>query len=80
MLKIGRLPDRTPVKLTVNLTPTLHEALADYAAVYREAYGQDDSVADLVPQMLRSFIDSDRAFAKARQGLVAKAPSANAKG
>lgn len=66
MLKIGKLPDRTPVKLTISVTPELNQALADYASVYRESYGEAESVTELVPHMLRSFLDSDRAFAKAR--------------
>lgn len=66
-LKLPRLPDRTPVKLTIGITPDLNQALADYADVYRQAYGQSEAIADLIPYMLRAFLDSDRAFAKARQ-------------
>ena len=66
-LKLARLPDRTPVKLTVVITPDFHQALSDYAEAYRDAYGQAEAVADLVPFMLQSFLDSDRGFAKARQ-------------
>ena len=36
-IKLGRLPDRTPVKLTVMLSPDLHDALNDYARIYAEA-------------------------------------------
>lgn len=67
-LKLAKLPDRTPVKLTVNITPDLDRALNDYADIYRETYGQKETVADLIPHMLRSFLESDRGFAKARQG------------
>ncbi|PWB81795.1 MAG: DUF2274 domain-containing protein [Methylocystaceae bacterium] len=67
MLKLGKLPDRTPAKITVTLTPELTGALSDYAAVYREAYGEAASVADLVPFMLEAFLQSDKAFAKARK-------------
>jgi hypothetical protein len=65
-LKLARLPDRNPVKLAISVPPDLHQALADYAALYAQAYGQEESVADLIPFMLRSFLDSDRAFARAR--------------
>jgi hypothetical protein len=65
-LKLAKLPDRTPVKLTLVITPDLHQALADYAQVYRDTYGQEEAVADLVPSMLQAFLDSDRGFAKAR--------------
>jgi hypothetical protein len=67
-LKLAKLPDRTPIRLTLSITPDLNQALADYADLYREIYGQSEAVADLVPFMLRAFLESDRAFAKARQG------------
>ena len=66
-LKLARIPDRTPVKLTIALTPDLNQALADYTELYREAYGQSETVSDLIPYMLRAFLDSDRGFVKARQ-------------
>ena len=65
MLKLGKLPDRTPIKLTVTVTPDLHRSLTDYAGVYREAYGDKAEVADLVPAMLEAFLAGDREFAKA---------------
>jgi hypothetical protein len=67
-LKLGKLPDRTPVKLTIAVSPDLNQDLADYAAAYRETYGEAESVAELVPYMLRAFLEGDRGFAKARQG------------
>lgn len=67
MLKLSRLPDRTPVKLTILVPPELNEALNDYAALYEEAYGASEPVAALVPAMLATFLDGDRAFARARQ-------------
>lgn len=66
MLKLSKLPDRVPVKLTIAIAPDLNQALAEYAALYAETYGQQEPVADLIPAMLSSFLDSDRAFAKAR--------------
>lgn len=68
-LKLSKLPDRTPVKLTLVITPDLHQALSDYAEVYRDTYGQIEAVTDLVPSMLQAFLDSDRGFAKARQSV-----------
>lgn len=66
-LKLGKLPDRTPVKLTISVSPDLNQDLADYAEAYRETYGEAESIADLIPYMLRSFLEGDRGFAKARQ-------------
>lgn len=67
-LRIPRLPDRTPVKVSIQVTPRLFADLTRYAALYKEAYGQEEAVADLIPSMLTAFLESDRAFAKARAG------------
>jgi len=67
-LRLPRLPDRTPVKISIQVTPHLFADLARYAALYKEAYGQEEAVADLIPSMLTAFLDSDRAFAKTRSG------------
>ena len=67
MLKLARLPDRTPVRITVTVSPDLNQALRDYAALYRATYGQAESIADLIPFMLEAFLEGDRAFGKARK-------------
>lgn len=63
-LRLGKLPDRTPVKLAIQVMPDLHEALTDYAALYAQAYGREEAVAELIPAMLAAFLDGDRAFTK----------------
>ena len=68
-IKLARLPDRAPVRLTIAMSPELKHALDDYATVYRDAYGEDVAIGDLVPAMLGQFLASDRAFAKARETL-----------
>lgn len=68
-LKLPKLPDRAPVKMTISISPDLKHALDDYAAAYEAAYGEAESVADLVPYMLRSFLAGDRGFAKVRNRL-----------
>ena len=65
-LKLAKLPDRTPIKLAITITPDLHEALQDYATLYASAYGREEPVAELVPAMLSAFLLTDRSFAKAR--------------
>lgn len=65
-LKLARLPDRTPIKLAITVTPDLHQMLQQYAALYAEAYGREESVAELIPAMLASFLDSDRGFVRSR--------------
>ena len=66
-LKLAKLPERTPVKLTVNVAPELHAALVTYAELYAETYGGEEPVAELVPAMLASFLESDREFARRRR-------------
>ncbi len=68
-LKLGKLPDRTPVKLTIMVTPELKRSLDDYARLYRNTYAQAETVIELVPHMLATFLSSDRAFVKAREAM-----------
>jgi hypothetical protein len=79
MLKLAKLPDRTPVRIILTVSPDLNRALTAYAEAYRQAYGTAESVAELIPFMLDAFLAGDRDFAKARKGGVeppgpAKAP------
>lgn len=65
-LKLGKLPERTPVKLTIAVMPDLKRALDAYAATYEATYGQAEDITDLIPFMLQAFLDSDRGFARSR--------------
>lgn len=66
-LKLGKLPDRSPSKITITVGAELNRALNDYASLYRQAYGESEAVGELIPFMLEAFLESDRAFAKARK-------------
>lgn len=66
-LKLAKLPDRTPIKLAITITPDLHQMLQQYAALYAEAYGREEAITELVPAMLMAFLESDRGFSKARK-------------
>lgn len=70
-IKLGKLPDRTPVKLTVAIAPDLAADLALYAEFYESAYSQRETVADLIPFMLEGFLASDRAFSRMRKARLA---------
>ena len=72
-LKLRKLPDRTPVKVTITVSADLNQALREYAAIYRTTYGETESVADLIPFMLSAFLESDRGFAKARKDVSLEA-------
>lgn len=65
-LKLARIADRTPVKLSIALLPALHDALVDYGKLYAADYGQTEPVAELVPAMLAAFLESDREFLRRR--------------
>ena len=67
-LKLSKLPDRTSIRIAVSVAPDLHAALTAYADAYQAAYGNSESVAELIPYMLAAFIESDSGFRKARRG------------
>jgi hypothetical protein len=69
-LKLAKLPDRKPVKITITVSPELNLALRQYAGLYRAAYGEAEAIAVLIPFMLGNFLESDRGFAKARKDAV----------
>jgi hypothetical protein len=74
-MRLPKLPDRTPVKLTTTLPPQLAARLRDYADFYAETYGVREEVADLVPFMLQAFLDGDSDFRRASRACGAKEPS-----
>ncbi|WAC48216.1 DUF2274 domain-containing protein [Asticcacaulis sp. SL142] len=63
-LKLAKLPDRTPVKLTITLGADLNQALKDYADIYQATYGITEQVVDLIPFMLDAFLQSDKGFVR----------------
>jgi len=66
-IKLPKLPDRTMVRVTINLTPELNGALADYAEAYADAYGAREPLTELIPYILSTFLDGDREFARSRK-------------
>lgn len=66
-IRLERLPDRAPVKITILVSPELHRILGDYAVAYETTCGQAEPVAELIPAMLAAFVESDRAFARSRK-------------
>jgi hypothetical protein len=78
-LKLGQLPDRVPVKITVMVSPDLKKALVDYAAIYASTYGQNETVSELIPYMLEAFLAGDTRFRKTRKSLSGEATLAKAR-
>lgn len=66
-LKLAKLPDRKPVKITITVSPRLNKALNAYALAYRDTYGETEHVRALIPFMLEIFLSGDRGFARARR-------------
>ena len=66
-LRLPKLPERAPVKMTITIDPELHAMLQAYANLYRETYGSEEPLTELIPYMLKSFLESDRCFVRARQ-------------
>ena len=72
-LRLDRLPDRTPVRMSLAIDPGLARALSDYAEIYRQTYGAEEKPETLIPAMLESFLASDAGFKRARRALHANA-------
>jgi len=74
-LKITGVPDDKPIKLTVELPPSVFRDLVAYAEVIGRENGQaaPDPVKLIAP-MLRRFMATDRAFVKSRRTRSAHAP------
>ncbi len=69
-LKLAKLPDMTPSKMSVSLPPGLMADLTIYASLYEQTYGEKQAVSALIPSMLTSFLASDSGFKKAKRELA----------
>ena len=68
-IKLSKLPKRTPVKITAIFPPEVHRALADYVKIYEQTYGTQEKIEELIPFIVRAFLEGDHAFKKARKAL-----------
>ena len=68
-LRLGPIPDRTPVKVRLSLAPDVHDALADYAALHAKEFGRAAPVAVLASLMIEQFLEGDANFKRARKSL-----------
>ncbi|MBZ9726326.1 DUF2274 domain-containing protein [Mesorhizobium sp. CO1-1-11] len=67
-LKLGIIADDKPVKISIELSATLHRDLIAYAEALGRETGQPvGEPARLIVPMIERFMASDRAFAKARR-------------
>lgn len=69
-LKIGALPDERPVKVSVELSASVHRDLVAYAAALAQETGQPvGDPSKLIAPMLARFMATDRGFAKLRRAV-----------
>lgn len=66
-LRLGPLPKAETVRVTVTLPAAVKADLDRYAELYAAAYGEPVDAVALVPHMLATFMERDRAFRKAAQ-------------
>ena len=67
-LKLGRIEDDKPVRLTIELPAAIHRDLIAYAETLGHETGQGTvEPAKLIGPMLARFMATDRAFAKLRR-------------
>ena len=67
-LKLGRLPNDKPVKVTVELPAPLHRDLVAYAEILTRQSGEPvANPVKLIVPMLERFIATDRGFARSRR-------------
>lgn len=66
-IRLARVPDRTQVKLSIAVAPSLHADLLAYAKLYEQVHGRAEVLGVLVPHMLANFLASDRDFARWRK-------------
>jgi len=68
-LRLGRIADEKPVKLTLELSGPLFRDLVDYACVHARETGLSEPlpIERLAPPIIERFIASDRAFGRLRR-------------
>ena len=67
-LKLGTVENDKPVKLTIELPAAVHRNLIAYAeAIGRESGQPAPEAAKIVAPMIKRFMATDRAFARARK-------------
>jgi hypothetical protein len=68
-IKLPKLPERTPVKVSISLGPELYRTVLDYIELHRETHGMTEAepITEILPFIVREYLESDKGFAKARK-------------
>jgi hypothetical protein len=75
-LKISVIEDDRPVSLTVRVPVSTHRDLIAYAEILKHESGKTVDPTSLIVPMLRRFMATDRAFARARRKQLQKGKDA----
>ncbi|SMF61208.1 DUF2274 domain-containing protein [Allosphingosinicella indica] len=70
-IKLARLPDRTPIRLSLSLPPELARDLETYQEFYAQTYDANEPLSLLAPAMLTAFMANDRGFSAWRKAQLA---------
>jgi hypothetical protein len=65
-LKIRKIPDRIPVKISLNLPPEVYRDLIKYAEIYKQEHGSVETPQLLASQMIAIFMQNDSGFKRAK--------------
>ena len=68
-LKLKKIPDSTPVKLSLTLLPDVYADLLLYAEIYKQEHGQQETPPTLASHMIAGFMAADSGFRKAKQAM-----------
>ena len=74
-LRLGPLPKTESVRLTITLPAVVKGDLDRYAELYASEYGEPIDASALVPHMVATFMDRDRAFRRQVQAASSGGPN-----
>ncbi len=77
-LRLGPLPKTEMVRLTITFPAPVKADLDRYAELYAREYGEPVDALSLVPHMLATFMERDRAFRRSAQPSVLARSGASA--
>ncbi len=77
-LRLGPLPKTESVRLTITLSAAVKADLDRYADLYAREYGEPVDTVALVPHMLATFMERDRAFRRGVQQTASARSGASA--
>lgn len=70
-LRLNKLPDRIPVRLSISAAPDIARALNDHPDICRQAYGTEEEPGARIPAMLDHFPGTGPGVQRARRALHA---------